>query len=251
MVDGEATLLLDGIDVETLTECVEGPVVWPYSGRTQKGDLQRYPGIDGGSYLPQPYDIDVLPLTVTLRSPACSGGSGLAMREALRDLRTACRPDRQVTLRRLWSDTEYEEARAKFLNITPTRAVKNVMSCLVEFQLLELWYGPAVSGISAAGTHTFDGDTRTHRIQFTLAAGAARTITNTTNGFALTFGGTVPAGGVLIDVEARTARAITGGTNLDVYLTWTKFHPMRFDPGENVLTVSSGTATISYQPAYL
>jgi phage-related protein len=125
------------------------------------------------------------------------------------------------------------------------------MSCLVEVQLLELWYGPAVSGISAAGIHTFDGDTRTHRIQFTLAAGAARTITNTTNGFALTFGGTVPAGGVLIDVEARTARAITGDTNLDVYLTWTKFHPMRFDPGENVLTVSSGTATISYQPAYL
>lgn len=250
MTSGEASLLLDGTNMESLTDCVEGPVTWPYQGWTQRGDFPTYPGIDGATFMAQPYDTAVLPVQVTLRSLACSGGSGLAMREALRDLRAACRPDRAVTLRRLWPDSTYEDAAAKFLNITPARPLKNVMSCLVEFTLLGLWYGPAQSISPGVGTHDVLGDVRTHRMTITLAAGAARTVTNA-NGFYVQFITTVPAGGVIIDVEARTATALTGGADLSRYLKWGKKHLMQLDPGANTLSTDAGSFTISYQPAYL
>lgn len=254
MVAGEATLLLDGVDIEALTECVEGPITWPYQGFTQRGELPRFPGVDGALSVSQPYNDDVLPVQFTLRTPACSGVSGDAIRDALRDVRTSCRPDRSVTLRRLWDDGSYEDALAKFLNITPTRPLKNVMSCLLEFTLLELWYGPAVTGVSAAGSQNILGDTRTHRMTFTLASGGpTRTITNETNGYWFTFADNVPSSGVLIDVEARTAVDLSTSPPQDISesLSWGKKYPMRFEPGVNVLTVSAGSASYVYQPAYL
>lgn len=257
-IQGEATLLLDGVDIEDLTECVEGPVVWPYQGWTQRGEFPQFPAIDGATFIRQPYDTAVLPLQVTLRSPACSGGdvvlsTGTALRDAVRQLRAACRPDRQLTLTRLWADGTSETAAGKFLNITPARPVRNIIQTLVEFTLLELWYGAEESIASAAGSHEILGDTRTHRMEITLAVGAARTITNTVTGHWLTFSTTVPTGGILIDVEARTATAVTGGADYSAFLSWGKDFPMALDPaaGDNTLTVSAGSASIVYQPAYL
>lgn len=250
-ISGEATLLLNGTDIEDLTECVEGPVLWPYGGFTQRGDFVVYPGIDGAAYTEQPYATAILPVQVTLRSPACTGGAGQAMRVALSGLRRACLPDRPVTLRRLWPDTTYEEAPGKLLAITPTRPIRNVMSCLVEFTLLSLWYGPAETITPGAGTHTVKGDTRTHKMLITLDAGSARSVANFTNGYLLQFFATVPAGGVLIDVEAFTATAIIGGADMSASLAWTKKFPMRLEAGTNVLSTDSGTFSISYQPAYL
>jgi hypothetical protein len=113
------------------------------------------------------------------------------------------------------------------------------------------WYGSAVSISSAAGTQTITGEAHTRKMTLTLAAGAARTVTNTTNGYAFTFSTTVPTGGILVDVVARTATAITGGADYSGYLSWTKLAPLQLEPGTNILTVSAGTASISYQPAYL
>jgi phage-related protein len=84
----------------------------------------------------------------------------------------------------------------------------------------------------------------------TLAAGAARTVANA-NGFYVQFLTTVPAGGVIIDVEARTATALTGGADLSRYLKWGKKHLMQLDEGANTLSTDAGSFTISYQPAYL
>lgn len=248
---GEAELLLDGVAMESLTECVEGPVTWPYQGFTQTGDFPTFPGVDGAVFIPQPYGTAVLPVQVTLRSPACSGGSGLAMQVALDELRAACKPDRALTLRRLWSDGHYEDAAGKFLNITPTRPLKNVMSCLVEFTLFGLWYGPAQTITPGAGTHTVAGTTRTRRMTITLDAGTPRSIYNSTNGYVVSFHSTVPAGGVAIDVEGRSAHAISGGADMSSSLSWSKQFPFQLDPGANVLSSDGGTFSISYQPAYL
>jgi len=121
----------------------------------------------------------------------------------------------------------------------------------IDYTLLGFWYPSTATTIaSAAGTQTIDGDVRTRRMTITLAAGAARTVTNTTNGYWFTFGTTIPTGGVLIDVEARTATAITAGTDMSAYLSWGKFHPMQLEPGSNVITVSAVSAAIDYKPAY-
>jgi hypothetical protein len=249
-IDGEATLLLDGVDMEELTECVEGPVVWPYQGFAQRGDFPTAPAVDGGVYINQPYDTAVLPVQVTLRSPACSGGSGQALRVELAALRAACKPDHLLTLRRLWPDSTYEEAAGKFLNITPARPLKNLMSCLVEFTLLGLWYGPSVNIPSGAGAHTIAGTTRTHRMTVTLDGAGPQTITNTTNGYSFTYSGSVPSP-IVVDVEARTATLVSGSLDVSMYLEWEKNFPMRLDPGANTLTTTAGTFSVDYQPAYL
>lgn len=252
-ISGEATLLLDGTDAEELTDCIEGPVVWPYQGWTQRGEFPQFPGIDGAAYVRQPYDTAVLPVQATLRTPACSGASGTAIRNAVRELRAACHPDRLLTLTRKWDDGTAETALGKFLNITPARPIKNVVQCLVEFTLFELWYGPEETIASAAGTHTILGETRTRRMDVTLPAGGARTVTNTTTGHWFTLATTAPSGGIVVDVEARTALAVIGGTDYSRYLSWGKDAPMMLDPaaGDNVLTVSAVSASIDYQPAYL
>ena len=250
-VPGEATLLLDSVDIADLTECVEGPVTWPYGGFTARGAFPQFPGVDGAQYVNQPYDTAVLPVQVTLKTPACSGYSGLALRDALEDLRLACKPDQPLTLRRLWSDGRYEDAAGKFLNITPARPIKNVMSCLVEFTLLELWYGPPVTGISA-GTPTILGTTRTRRITVTLDPGPARTIANGSgNGYYFQYLTTVSAGGVLVDVEARTATLISGGADVSGFLRWPKGDLLQLDPGPQILAADAGTFSLTYRPAYL
>ena len=122
----------------------------------------------------------------------------------------------------------------------------------IDFMLFGFWYPSSATNIaSAAGTSTVSGDVATRKMTFTLAAGAARTIANTTNGYWFTFGATVPSGGVLVDVAARTATAITGGADLSASLSWGKLAPMRLEAGSNTLTVSAGTASIDYYPAYL
>lgn len=252
-ISGEATLLLDGTDIEDLTDCVEGPVVWPYQGWPQIGEFPRFPGIDGAAFLRQPYDTAILPVQATLRSPACSGASGTAIREAIRDLRVACRPDRLLTLTRKWDDSTAETAAAKFLNITPDRPVKNVVQCLIEFTLLELWYGPVTNIASAAGTHDILGETRTRRMVIELNMGPPWTVTNVTTGHWFSFTGGGPASGITVDVEARTAVGTVGGGDYSGQLSWGKDALMLLDPaaGPNTLTVSAGTASIDYQPAYL
>ena len=121
----------------------------------------------------------------------------------------------------------------------------------IDFTLFGFWYPSASTTIADAdGGQTITGDLRTRRMTVTLAAGAARTITNTTNGYWFTFSTTVPSGGVVVDVEARTAIGVTGSVDMSAYLSWGKLLPLQLEPGSNTLTVSAGTASIDYHPAY-
>lgn len=112
------------------------------------------------------------------------------------------------------------------------------------------WYG-ASTAISAVGTVTVKGDSSTRAITATISGGAVNpVVTNTTNGYTFRYVGTVPTGGVLVDVKARTATAVTGGANLSSSLKWSKDAPFQLDPGSQTLTTSTGTVSFTYLPAY-
>lgn len=173
-------------------------------------------------------------------------------------LRRRCKPGKSVTLTQVVPDPEGSAANVNLATVARRQTDRvswlSDIAAVVDIDWLITggpFYGSSVNIASAAGTTSVKGDVRTRRMTITLAAGAARTVTNTTNGFALTFSATVPTGGVLVDVEARTAHAITGGSDLSASLTWTKVHPFQLDAGSNTITVSAGTASIDYQPAYL
>jgi hypothetical protein len=248
-----AAHLVDGVDLAAADAYLghDGAGLW--SGVAETIGVSTSPGRDGGSI-----DGGVFPPYVYSTMYAAHAATATAAWAAIRALRRRCKPGRTVTLSRVVPDPEGADA-----NVTQTTTARRQadrpqwlegnrrVNLDIDWLITEgLWYGDAVAIASAAGVQTIKGDLPTHRMTLTLAAGAARTVTNTTNGHWFTFGTTVPAGGVLIDVEARTATAITAGTDMSRYLSWGKTYPMRLNPGSNTLTVSAGTASISYQPAY-
>lgn len=111
------------------------------------------------------------------------------------------------------------------------------------------WYGLSES-IAAVGAVSIVGDSPTRAITATLSAGAVNPVVTNMNGYTFRYVGTVPAGGVLVDVRARTATGITGSVNLTSALKWSKDDPFQLDPGAQTLTVSAGTASFTYLPAY-
>lgn len=247
-----STYLVDGVDLETsgveLTH--DGAGLW--TGRAENTGLSTFPGLDGGviggGTFP-PYTHSTMFLV---------RGAGFdAVWAAIVALRRRCKPGQTVTLTRQMPDPDgsgsntNQTALARRQADRPAWLADIAAAVDIDWLIVEgAWFGPAVAISSAAGTSTVSGDLPTHRMTFNLAAGAARTITNTTNGYWFTFSTTVPSGGVTVDVEARTATAITGGADMSAYLSWGKAYPMRLRPGSNTLTVSAGTAAISYQPAY-
>jgi len=177
----------------------------------------------------------------------------------IRALRRRTKPGQKVDLTRYMPGGESGSlvsliASAKRLGDTVAWNDQNDAQAVVgtDFMLLGFWYPSTATTISsAAGVQSIAGDIRTRRMTITLAAGAARTVGNTTNGYYVQFLATVPSGGVLIDVEARTATAITGGADLSANLQWGKSHLFQLDPGNNTIAIDAGTASIDYYPAYL
>jgi hypothetical protein len=248
-----STYLVDGVDLETtgveLTH--DGAGLW--TGLSEDVVVSTFPGTDGGAIGGgsfHPYTHSTMFLV---------RGTGFdSVWAAIVALRRRCKPGQTVTLTRQMPDPDGGGSNTN-QTTTARRQTDRVswitdIAAAVDIDWLIAdtpWHGAAVAISSAAGTTSVAGDLSTHRMTLTLAAGAARTITNTTNGHAFTFSTTVPSGGVLVDVEARTATGITGSVDMSAYLSWTKAYPMRLNAGSNTLTVSAGTASISYQPAYL
>lgn len=251
------TLLAGSVDFSTLG-CITEPYNAPYEQAGQRGDFSQYAGIDGGGYLDQAYDKGLLSFEIML-APDC--GSEDEQRTNLntryRNLRTACQPDRLTVLTRRMSfdaGNETHTANGKLLSITPNHYGPEVMSCLVEFTLLDgCWFAtPVAVAASAAPTPTVLGDTRTQHITAVLSAGAVNPVViNTTNGYFFVYNGTVPSGGVSVNCFTRRATKVTGSIDASNLLLWGKPHPMRLEPGANALTCSSGTVALTYTPAYL
>lgn len=247
-----STYFVDGVDlqVDGVVELThDGAGLW--AGLTEEVGISTSPGVQGGQ-------IDGGVFRPYMHSTMFNvHGNGFdEVWAAMRALRRRCKPGQTVTLVRQVPDPEGSDANvdhtttARRVGSRPSWSGPDDAVVDIDWWIEEAWFGDAVAIAAAAGTHDIDGDLPTHRMEITLAAGAARTVTNTTNGHWFTFSATVPTGGVLIDVEARTATAITGGTDMSAYLSWGKAYPMVLNAGSNTLTVSAGTASISYQPAY-
>lgn len=241
------TLLFGATDLASL--CIVEDLSDFWSTSDLRGDLPAYPGIDGVQAIRRPVSAKMPSgqVSVTGDTLAATEDAVAAVKALLGMGETKTVTRRKVTGAGNLDSTQSVIVR----NVAERWQGPGACTLLIAVELLDgIWYGPSVAIASAAGTSTVTGDLSTHKMTLTLAAGAARTITNTTNGHWFTFSTTVPAGGVLVDVEARTATAITGSTDMSAYLSWNKTYPMRLNAGSNTLTVSAGSASISYQPAY-
>lgn len=244
--------LVDGVDlaVSGIELTHDGAGLW--SGLSEEIGVTTSPGVSGGVFgggVFRPFVHSTM-YTIRATSPA-------AVWAAIVALRRRCKPGRTVTLTRRMPDPDGTDANtdhtttARRQTDRPGWLAKRGAVLDIDWLVLDAWHGPAVTIASIAGTPSVAGDRPTQRMTATLAAGAARTVTNTTNGFWFTFNTTVPSGGVLIDVEARTATGITGSVDMSGYLSWGKVQPFQLDPGSNTITVSAGSVAITYQPAYL
>ena len=252
------TLLVNGVDLTTMG-CIAAPYEFPYNSAPLRGDLSKYNGVDGVRYFDQPLDAGLLSVTVSL-SASCSGvtaNSWIGLNDAYRELRMLCKPDRpSVLTRRMEFSSGQEEhtANAKLLDIAVTRPVTNVLKCLVEFSILDgCWFGPQESiAAFASASPTIKGDVRTLKITATLSAGAVSpVVTNNENQYSFSYVGTVPAGGVAVDVLNRRAKRISDNGDVSLNLKWAKPQIFRLEPGANSINTTSGTVALDYSPAYL
>lgn len=251
---GATAWLVDGADlaVAGVELLHDGAGLW--DGFSEEAVVSSPPGFDGaldtgGRF---PAYVRSMAYEVVAVDPKAAWAAIVA-------LRRRCKPGRPVTLGRVMPDPEGTDANTTLTSTARRQGDRIVWvgknnRAQVDIDWLITggpFYGPSTNIASAAGTTSVKGDVRTRKMTLTLAAGAARTVTNTTNGHWFTFGTTVPTGGVLVDVLARTAKAITGGTDLSRYLSWGKVHPFQLEADSNTITVSAGSASIDYQPAYL
>lgn len=247
------TWLLDGTDIKSLAgvRIADERYEAPYAAASFRGDSPRFPGVDGEEDVDLPLDSMIVPLSVWVDSETQE-----QQNDRFRALRRACKPRRLITLTRrmeLTAGNEDHTAAAKLEHISVDRMGPTLLRAVLEFKVKAgCFYGASTNIPALSGATTILGDARTEKMTITLAAGGSVVeVSNSTNGYEVTYTGTVPAGGVVIDVEARTATGITGSVDLSRYLVWNKRAPFRLEPGSNTLTDDGGTATIDYQPAYL
>lgn len=239
------TLLINGTDIATTNRIVQVRDGF-YEGPEARGGLLTLPGKDGETNVDQPFGPTVFSIGLFVQ-----GSSFTTLNDEYRTLRQLCAAGRTVTLTKQTAYTAGNEtytATAKLIRVTPNRLSPIAMKAVVEFSVLDgLWYATPLT--VSTGTVSVAGDVRTQRMTVTLAgSGTNPTLTNSTNGWALTYTGST-ATSTVIDTEAMTA--FQGATNVSQNLSWTKLFPFRLDPGSNTLTCSSGTASIAYSPAYL
>jgi len=248
-----STYLVDGVDLETTDVALthDGNGLWV--GVAEDIGVAQYAGIDGGIV-----GGGVVP-PFTHSTMFIIRGTGFAdVWSKIVALRRRCKPRRTVTLTRRMPDPDGTDANTDATTTARQQGAPRVdwaggSAATVDIDWLITggpWLGASVA-IAAVGTVTIKGDLPTRAITATLSAGAVNpVITNTSNLYTFRYVGTVPTGGVLVDVRTRKATAITGSVDVSSALKWSKDAPFQLDPGSQTLTVSAGTASFTYLPAY-
>lgn len=245
LVDGAA---LAAADVE-LTH--DGAGLW--AGLTEEIGVVTPAGVSGA-------DISgglVRPFTLSTMY-AVRGDDHASVWAAIVALRRRCKPGRTVTLTRTMPDPDGTDT-----NVNHTATARRQMDRVQWLGATEAtididwlvteggWRGSSTS-IGAVGSVSVKGDASTRWITATLAAGAANpVVTNSGNTYTFRYVGTVPTGGVLVDVATRRATRLSDSADVSSLLRWSKDAPFQLDPGAQTLTISSGSASFTYYPAYL
>lgn len=248
----DAAHLVDGVDLADASTYLthDGAGLW--SGLTETISVSTAAGVNGGTVAGGVFVPYVYPTMYAAK--AASSDAAWAL---IRALRRRCKPGRTVTLTRLVPDPEGTDA-----NVTQTTTARrqgdrpewleanNRVNLDIDWLITGgPWLGDAVA-IGAVGAVTVKGDLPTRLITVTLAAGGVNPVLTNTNGYTLRYIGTVPAGGVTVDVANRRATGITGSVDLSANLRWSKDAPFQLDPDAQTLAISSGSASFTYYPAY-
>lgn len=247
-----STYLVDGVDLEVTGVALthEGAGLW--SGVSEDIGVAEYAGIDGGV----PTGGVVRPFTHSTMYLVQAHGFD-ATWAAIRALRRRCKPRQTVMLTRRMPDPDGTDANTDAATTARRQGAPRVewindSAATVDIDWLITggpWLGASVA-IAAVGAVSVKGDLPTRVITATLSGGAVNPVVANTNGYTFRYVGTVPSGGVLVDVLRRTATGITGSVDLSTALKWSKDAPFQFDPGSQTLTTSAGTASFTYLPAY-
>lgn len=241
------TLLFSGTDLATVCIVVDLSDFW--SSAEPRGDLPVYAGVPGAVAQRRPTATKQCTAQVHVYGDDLPGTE-----DAVAAVKALVRQGlvQTVTRRKITGAGNLDTTQSTIVRSVIERWI-NETDCtlLIGVETLDgHWYGASVA-IAAVGTVTVKGDSPTRAITATLSAGAVNpVVTNTTNGYTFRYVGTVPAGGVVVDVRNRTATALTGGADHSDALKWSKDDPFQLDPGSQTLTVSAGTASFTYLPAY-
>lgn len=239
--------LIDGVDLEVagtrLMQVIEGAHVMA----EMRGDLITYPGKDGQVFVDRPFDSCVVSFGLAVVGPTRSG-----FNDALQTLRRLIKPGRTVTMSRVLQYSGGPGTHTCLATyaggLEPVQVSPGTFRMVLRMLNLDgLWYGSTGTFTAGAGI-TVLGDVRTRRMTITLSGGTNPTLTNSTNGWALTYTGSTSTS-VVIDVENMTATQ--GASDVSGNLSFTKDWPMQLEAGSNSFVCSSGSASITYYPAFL
>lgn len=244
-VDGVA---LAASDVELAHD---GAGLWP--GLAEEIGVVTADGMSGGEIsggLVRPFTLSTM--------YAVRGDTHDAVWAGIVALRRRCKPGRTVTLTRQMPDPDGTDANTSH-TATARRQTDRVQwlgateaTIDIDWLISEGGWRGASTSIGAVGAVTVNGDASTRWITSTLAPGAVNpVVTNMGNGYTFRYIGTVPAGGVLVDVATRHATRLSDSANVSTLLRWSQDAVFQFDPGAQTLTISSGSASFTYYPAYL
>lgn len=240
------TLLFSGTDLASVCAVEDLSDFW--SSSDPRGDLPVYAGIPGATAQRRPVAAKLRTGQVKVSASSLAAAEdAVAAVKALLQIGRA----QSATRRKVTGAGNLDTTQSVIVHGADERWSGPNCRLILSVETIDgPWYGASQS-IAAVGTVTIKGDSPTRAITATIAAGAVNpVVTNTTNGYTFRYVGTVPSGGLLVDVRARTATGITGSVNLSANLKWSKDDPFQLDPGSQTLTISTGTASFTYLPAY-
>ncbi|MFT4128229.1 MAG: hypothetical protein QM662_18625 [Gordonia sp. (in: high G+C Gram-positive bacteria)] len=247
------TILIDDVDVKSLpgVTLAQDGYTASWTVPTTRGDRATYAGIDGEADSDLPVAALIVPVSVWVHS-----SNQLEQNDRIDAVRAWAKPRRAVTLTRRVAHAGGNQQHTGLARLDGAVGIERQGPTLarlaVQFRVAAgNLFGPSLT-IAGAGPITVVGTTPTRAITLTLAAGTSNpAVANTMTGHSFRFVGTVPAGGVTVDIAARRATRVTGGADTTSSLRWGKADLLLLIPGTNTLTVSAGSIAGTYLPAYL